>query len=130
MAVQSYLRHIGAPADRYLRHNRLPALCEEADLFVPVIKVWGFFEEASREEDHLLGWNAGKYVGDHSINISLLRKLEQAPTRNSFDRRDRTSISVSWSALRRFCCIRITGGSGICPATMFPRPISWLYLST
>lgn len=80
MAVQSYLRHIGAPADRYLQHNRLPALCEEPDVFVPVIKVWVFFEEAARKQDRLLGWNAGKYVGDYSINAGLLGKLERAPT--------------------------------------------------
>ena len=27
MAFQSYLRRLGAPVDRYLRHNGLPALC-------------------------------------------------------------------------------------------------------
>jgi AraC-like DNA-binding protein len=80
MAVQSYLRHIGAPADRYVQHNCLPAYCEEPDVFVPVIKVWAFFAEAARMQDRLLGWNAGKYVGDHSLNSSLLQKLERAPT--------------------------------------------------
>ena len=71
---------MGAPVDRCLRHNCLPALCEDPDVFVPVIKVWAFFDEASRKEDQLLGWYAGEYVGDHSLNVNLLRKLEKAPT--------------------------------------------------
>jgi len=80
MAVQSFLRHIGAPADRLLQHNDLPAHCDQPDVFVPVLRVWEFFDEAARKEDHLLGWDAGKHVGDHSLNRSLLRKLERAPT--------------------------------------------------
>ena len=80
MAFQSFLRKMGAPVDRCLRHNCLPALCEDPDVFVPVIKVWAFFDEESRKEDQLLGWDAGEYVGDHSLNTNLLRKLENAPT--------------------------------------------------
>ena len=80
MAFQLFLRRIGAPVDRFLRHNGLPALCEEPDVFVPVVRVWAFFDDGDRAEDPLLGWHVGKFVGDHSLNADLLRKLERAPT--------------------------------------------------
>lgn len=80
MAFQTYLRRHGAPVDRYLRRNGLPTLCEDPDVFVPVKRVWSFFDEESRSEDPLLGWHVGEFVGDHSLNASLLQKLEHAPT--------------------------------------------------
>ena len=80
MAFQQYLRRVGAPVDRYLRQNGLPALCEEPDVFVPLMRVWAFFNEVSGTEDPLLGWHAGKFVGDHALDANLLRKIEQAPT--------------------------------------------------
>ena len=80
MAFQMYLRRLGAPVDRYLRQNGLPALCEDPDVLVPVMRVWGFFDEEARSEDPLLGWHVGEFVGDHALNASLLEKLEHAPT--------------------------------------------------
>jgi len=80
MAFQKYLRHVGAPVGQYLRHNKLPTMCEEPDVFVPVIRVWAFFDEASREESGLLGHRVGKFVGDHALNANLLNRLEKAPT--------------------------------------------------
>jgi AraC-like DNA-binding protein len=80
MAFQMYLRRLGAPVDRYLRRNGLPTLCEDPDVFVPVMRVWAFFDEESRSEDPLLGWHVGEFVGDHALNASLLQKIEHAPT--------------------------------------------------
>lgn len=80
MAFQSHLYNIGSPVNRYLRHNGLPALCEDPDVFVPVIRVWAFFDEESRKEDPLLGWHVGDYVGDHALNSKLLSKIEHAPS--------------------------------------------------
>jgi AraC-like DNA-binding protein len=80
MAFQGYLRRLGAPVDRYLRQNGLPALCEEPDVFVPVMRVWAFFNDEARAEDLFLGWHVGKFVGDHALNAGLLQKIEQAPT--------------------------------------------------
>ena len=80
MAFMNFLRHTGAPVDRLLRHNKLPALCNEPDAYVPLLNVWSFFDTAARHEDPLVGWLAGAYVGDHSLNAGLLRKLETKPT--------------------------------------------------
>ena len=80
MAFQSFLRGIGAPADRYMRQNGLPTLCDDPDFFVPVKRVWSFFDQESKSEDPLLGWHVGKHVGDHALNAHLLRKIERAPT--------------------------------------------------
>lgn len=80
MAFQAFLRHIGAPVGSYLRRAGLPALCEEADVFVPVMRVWAFFDQVSARETRLLGWHVGEYVGDHALNANLLKKIEKAPT--------------------------------------------------
>ena len=80
MAFQLYLRRAGAPVDRYLRQNGLPTLCEEPDVFVPVMRVWAFFDAESRAEDPLLGWHVGAFVGDHALNAGLLHRIEHAPT--------------------------------------------------
>jgi hypothetical protein len=80
MAFMSFLRHVGAPVDRYLRHSRLPVLCDDPDTFVPLLRVWSFFDAAARHEDPMVGWLASAYVGDHNLNAGLLRKLETAPT--------------------------------------------------
>jgi len=112
MAFQQYLRRVGAPADRYLRQNGLPALCEEPDVFVPVMRVWAFFNEASRTEDPLLGWHAGKFVGDHALNANLLRTIEQAPT--------------LLSAIEKLCTLVRTEGSDI-DIGIFDRPEDVLF---
>ena len=76
MAFMSYLRHIGAPVDRHLRNHQLPVLCDDPDTFVPLLKVWSFFDAVARHENPMVGWMAGAYVGDHNLNAGLLRKLE------------------------------------------------------
>jgi AraC-like DNA-binding protein len=80
MAFSAFLRHIGAPADRYLRSQKLPVLCDDPDRFVPLARAWAFFDTAARHEDLMLGWLVGAHVGDHNLNAGLLRKLETAPT--------------------------------------------------
>jgi AraC-like DNA-binding protein len=80
MAFMSFLRHIGAPVDRHLRNHQLPVLCDDPDTFVPLLKVWSFFDSVAQHEDPMVGWLAGAYVGDHNLNAGLLRKLETAPT--------------------------------------------------
>ena len=80
MAFVAYLRRLGAPVDRHLRHHGLPVWCDDPDAFVPLLRVWSFFETAARNEDSKLGWLLGAHVGDHQLNADLLRKLESAPT--------------------------------------------------
>jgi AraC-like DNA-binding protein len=80
MAFIAFLRHIGAPVDRYLRSQKLPVSCEDPDMFVPLARAWAFFETAAQHEDGMLGWLVGAHVGDHNLNRGLLRKLEKAPT--------------------------------------------------
>jgi AraC-like DNA-binding protein len=80
MAFTAYLRHIGAPVDRHLCSQKLPVLCDDPDMFVPLTRIWAFFAEAARREDADLGWRVGAHAGDHNLNGALLRKLETAPT--------------------------------------------------
>ena len=80
MAFMAFLHHIGAPVDRHLRRHGLPVLCNDPDVFVPLPRVWSFFDTAAHHEDPMVGWLTGAYVGDHNLNSSLLRKLETAPT--------------------------------------------------
>ena len=80
MAFATYLRHVGAPVDRYLRTAGLPVLCDDPDRFVPLIRIWSFFAEAARREDANLGWRVGEHAGDRNLNAALLWKLERAPT--------------------------------------------------
>ena len=80
MAFTAFLRHVAAPVDRLLRRQKLPVLCEDPDTFVPLSRVWSFFAAAARHEDPMLGWLVGAHVGDHNLNVDLLRKLETAPT--------------------------------------------------
>ena len=80
MAFTAFLRHIGAPVDRYLRRHKLPVLCDDPDMFVPLARAWSFFATAASHEDPMLGWQVGEHVGDNNLNTGLLRKLETAPT--------------------------------------------------
>ena len=80
MAFTAFLGSTGAPADRYLRDQKLPVLCDDPDMFVPLTRAWSFFATAARHEDPMLGWLVGAHVGDHNLNAGLLRKLETAPT--------------------------------------------------
>ncbi len=80
MAFSAFLRYTGAPVDRYLRRSGLPVLYDDPNVFVPLLRVWSFFDLAARHEDPTLGWLVGAHVGDHNLNAPLLRKLETAPT--------------------------------------------------
>ena len=55
-------------------------MCEDPNAFVPLEKAWGFFEEAAQHVEPMLGWRVGQFVGDHNLNRTFLRKLENAPT--------------------------------------------------
>jgi AraC-like DNA-binding protein len=63
-----------------MRDQGLPVLCDDPNVFVPLTRAWSFFDAAARREDPAMGWLVGAYVGDHNLNISLLRQLETAPT--------------------------------------------------
>ena len=80
MAFMAFLRHVGAPVDHYLRRSGLPVLANDPNTFVPLLRVWSFFDTAARHEDPMVGWHAGAYVGDKSLNAGLLRKLETKST--------------------------------------------------
>ena len=80
MAFTAFLRDAGAPVDRLLRRERLPVLCDDPDMFVPLHRTWSFFATVARHEGPALGWWIGEYVGDQNLNSSLLSKLELAPT--------------------------------------------------
>ena len=80
MAFTALLRHVGAPVDTYLQEKKLPVLCGNADMLVPLARAWDFFSVAAWRQDAMLGWRVGAHVGDHNLNHDLLRKLETAPT--------------------------------------------------
>ena len=80
MAFTAFLRHIGAPADRYLRSRKMPVFCDDPDMFIPLVRAWAFFDIAAQHEEAMLGWLVGAHIGDHNLNHGLLRKLETAPT--------------------------------------------------
>jgi AraC-like DNA-binding protein len=80
LAFAAFLRHIGAPVERHLRSQGLPVLADTHDVFVPLRRAWGFFDTAAQSEDPMLGWYAGRFVGDQNLNSVFLSKLETAPT--------------------------------------------------
>lgn len=80
MAFTAFLSHVGAPVDRYLRRQKLPVLCDNPDMFVPLDNAWSFFATTAQHEDPMLGWLVGAHVGDHNLNAGLLSKLETAPS--------------------------------------------------
>ena len=80
MGFSSFLRQVGAPVESYFHNHKLPALCDDSDSYVSLLKAWAFFDEASQREDPMLGWLVGAHIGDHNLNAALLRKLETAPT--------------------------------------------------
>ena len=80
MAFESLLHQRGAPVDRYLRRNGLPVLCDDPDAYLPLQKVWSFFDDAARHEDPQLGWLVGAHVGNQKVKTNLLLKIETAPT--------------------------------------------------
>ena len=80
MAFTAFLRKTGVPVDHYLRRQGLPVLCDDADYFVPLTRVWSFLDSVARHEDPMFGWRAGAFAGDHNLNAGLLRSLNSAPT--------------------------------------------------
>jgi len=94
MAFIAFLRQLGAPVDRYLRRHGLPVMCDDPDAFVPLLRIWSFFDTAARNEDSELGWRVGAHVGDHNLNAALLQKLETAPTLLQAMRRLKLMISA------------------------------------
>jgi len=80
MGFQALLLQRGAPVDRFLRRHRLPLSCDDPNAFLPLLKVWAFFDDVARHEDSNIGWMVGAHIGDHSLNAGLLLKLEAAPT--------------------------------------------------
>ena len=80
LAFASFLRHVGAPVEKYFGRHGLPALCEDPNAFVSLERTWAFFDAASRGVDPMLGWHVGRFVGDQNLNAALRRKLEHAPT--------------------------------------------------
>ena len=55
MAFTAFLSHVGAPVDRYLRRQKLPVLCDDPDMFVPLTRAWAFFDSTARSEDPAVG---------------------------------------------------------------------------
>ena len=80
MAFESLLHQNGVLVDRYLRRNGLPMLCDDPDAYLPLQKVWSFFDDAARHEDPQLGWLVGTHVGNQKVKTNLLLKIETAPT--------------------------------------------------
>ena len=80
MAFTSFLHEVGVPVDRRLRRQGLPAYCQDPEAFVPLARVWSFFDDAARIDDAMIGWLAGRHVGDRDLLSRLLDKLESAPT--------------------------------------------------
>lgn len=76
----TFLRRIGAPSDSLLREQKLPVLCEDPGVYVPVRQVWSFFDQAARREDSMLGWHIGHCFGEGLLKRELLQVLEQCPS--------------------------------------------------
>ncbi len=80
LAFTSFIREVGGPADRYLRLAKLPVLCGDPDVRVPLARAWDFFATAAKHEGPTLGWLAGAFAGQHHLNAGLICKLNGAPT--------------------------------------------------
>lgn len=76
----SHLRGVGTPVERYLGKQGLPTLCEDPNAFLPVLKIWAFWDAVAKAEDPLLGWHVGHIHGDKLLSPGILQKLEHAPT--------------------------------------------------
>lgn len=80
LAFSSFLTKAGLPVDTMLSRAHLPVLCDDADYFVPVTRVWSFFDAAAGSLDPGLGCLVGKHVGDHNLNPVLRERLESSPS--------------------------------------------------
>lgn len=74
------LRENGVPVEKYFRKHGLPTLCEDPDVFLPLLKVWSFWDEVAHQDDPLLGWRVGRIFGEQLLSGSFLQQLEQATT--------------------------------------------------
>ncbi len=80
LAFTGFLRSIGAPVDSSFRRARLPLLCEDPNSYVPVHRVWSFFDDMTARESEALGWEAGRWAHENMLEQGLMRRLETAPT--------------------------------------------------
>ena len=80
LAFSSFLTNAGLPVGTLLSRAHLPVLCDDADYFVPVTRVWSFFDAAASSLDPELGWLVGKHVGDHNLNPVLRERLQSSPS--------------------------------------------------
>jgi AraC-like DNA-binding protein len=80
MAITTPLREAGALIDRHLRSQKLPVLCNDPDLYVPLKNAWSFFAHLARHEDPMIGWHAGAHAGDRSLGRAITSRLLTAPT--------------------------------------------------
>jgi hypothetical protein len=64
LAFAAFLKHIGAPAERYLSSQGLAVYSDDPDGFVPLRRAWSFFDAAAHREDAALGWHVGRFIGD------------------------------------------------------------------
>ena len=80
LAFTAFLRRIGVPLDRLLRQQGLAIFSNDPSEFVPMHRVWGFFDTVARTVDPAVGWHAGRHVGDHNLTAPLLQRLERKPT--------------------------------------------------
>jgi AraC-like DNA-binding protein len=99
MAFMAFLHRLGAPVGGYLRRSGLPTMCEDPNAYVPVPRIWSFFDTAARNEDSELGWRVVEHAGDHQLYAGLLRKFENAPS--------------LLQALRRFVRLARTEATGL-----------------
>jgi AraC-like DNA-binding protein len=74
------LKETGVPVEKYFRKHGLPTLCEDPDVFLPLLKVWSFWDEVAHQDDPLLGWRVGRIFGEQLLSGSFLQQLEQATT--------------------------------------------------
>ena len=80
LAFESFLLQKGASVEHYLHRNGLPVFCEDPNAFLPLLKIWSFFDDVARHEAPEIGWLVGRHVGDKKLNAKLLREVESAPT--------------------------------------------------
>lgn len=76
----TFLREIGVPVDRYMRRQKLPVLCEDPDMFVPLARAWSFFADTQQQEEEALGWLVGADAGNQNLNAALLAQFKTAQT--------------------------------------------------
>ena len=71
LAFGAFLEHVGAPVERHLRAQGLPAYCDNPDDFVPLRAAWSFYDATARD----LLQNQSLRIGD----VSRLVGFEDPP---------------------------------------------------